>query len=282
MSRDQHLDFPFAVAPLARFGAELSGLDLHRELPAGTAHHLRLALARFQVLVFRDVSLSPAEQLSLTRCFGDLESGLARRPESHQVPDHPGVLYISNQPGSQTSDYGMGWHSDGLAYARVPHGITMLHCIACPREAGGTQFADQYGAHAAMPAELRERVQGLHWYLPTIPFSEVPAGKQLAQPIVRTHPITGREFLFCAPAARRIHGLADDEAERVLARVREYQWREELVYRHAWREREIVVWENCTLLHSRSDVVDFQTQGLRAMHRTATAGAFAAFECEDE
>jgi taurine dioxygenase len=271
----------FDLALLGSFGAEISGLDLHQPIDDRTAHHLRLALAEFQVLVFRGLSLSSAEQSRFTRCFGDLEPGLARRPESHRVPNHPEILYLSNKPGSQTSDYGMGWHSDGLAYARVPHGITMLHCIACPQNSGGTKFANQYAAYAAMPEQVRASLHGLYWYLPSIPFSEVPPGKQLAQPIVRTHPTTGRNFLFCAPAARRIRGMTDSESERILALVREYQWREGLVYHHAWRERDVVVWENCALLHSRADVVDFETQGLRAMHRSATVGSFAAIECED-
>lgn len=274
-------DAPFELTPLGRFGAEVAGIDLKKPVDDETARHLRMALAEFQVLVFREQSLSPAEQSLFTRCFGKLEPGLARRPESHQVPGHPEILYLSNQPGSVTSDYGMGWHSDGLAYARVPHGITMLHCIACPPQAGDTLFASQYNAYRTLPERARSILKGLYWYLPRIPYSEIPPGKGLAQPIVRTHPQTGRAFIFCAPNARQIRGMTNSESAEILDVVHEHQVLDECVYRYAWRENDVVVWENCTLLHSRGDVVDFATQGLRAMHRSATSGSFAALECEE-
>lgn len=273
-------DASFEVIPLGNFGAEVAGIDLKKPVDDETAHHLRMALAKFQILVFRKQTFSPAEQTRFTLCFGNLETGIARRPEGHQVPGHPDVLYLSNKLGSPTLIYGTAWHSDGLAYAKVPHGVTMLHCIACPPGVGDTLFANQYEAYGAMSERLREILKGLYWYLPRIPYSEVPTGKGLAQPIVRTHPETGREFIFCAPSACQIRGMTRYESEGILKIVHEYQVRDEFVYRHSWREQDVVLWENCTLLHNRADVVDFATQGLRAMHRSATSGSFAAIECE--
>jgi taurine dioxygenase len=271
---------PFEVTPLGKFGAEVAGIDLKNPIDEETARHLRMVLAGFQVLVFRGQTFSPAEQTRFTRCFGNLEPGIARRPEAHQVPGHPNILYLSNEPGSPTLDYGSAWHSDGLAYARVPHGVTVLHCISCPPGLGDTLFANQYEAYAAMSEGLRNILKGLYWYLPRIPYSEIPIGKGLAQPMVRTHSETGREFLFCSPSACQIRGMTRYESEGILRLVHEYQVREEFVYRHAWSGQDVVVWENCTVLHNRADVVDFPTQGLRAMHRSATSGSFEAIECE--
>src|ERR1700761_1134794 len=143
-------DPPFRVAPIGRFGAEVDGLDLGKPVEGETARHLRIALAKFQILVFRKQTCSPGGQIRLTRCFGDLEPGIALRPEGHQLPAYPDILYLSNKPGSPTLGYGSAWHSDGLAYARVPHGVTVLHCLACPPGVGDTLFADQYEAYGAM------------------------------------------------------------------------------------------------------------------------------------
>ncbi|MGO1070187.1 TauD/TfdA dioxygenase family protein [Lysobacter sp. CA199] len=280
MSRVDSPKVGFDLAPLGRFGAEVSGIDLREALDESTMAQLRRALAEHQILVIRGQSLPPADQTRFARCFGESEPGIARRPEGHQVAGHPNILYLSNRPGSPTMDYGVAWHSDGLAYARVPHGITMLHCIACPPGVGATLFANQYLAYQAMSAGFRKLVRDLYWYLPPIPFSEVPPGKGLAQPMVRAHPVTGREFVFCSPSARQIRGLSRQESEGLLKVVHEYQVREELVYRHQWRELDVVLWENCALLHNRDDVVDYASQGLRAMHRAATSGTFAAIECE--
>lgn len=131
-----------------------------------------------------------------------------------------------------------------------------------------------------MSESLRNILAGLYWHLPRIPYSEIPAGKGLIQPTVRPHPETGRKFLFCPPSDCQIRGVTRYESARILKLVHEYQVRDEFVYRHAWGEPDVVVRENCTLLHNRADVVDFATQGLRATHRSATSGSFGAVERE--
>jgi taurine dioxygenase len=280
MSSTKFQNIPFNVLPMDKFGAEISGIDLNKSFDDEVVRHLRVTLTKFQILVFRNQTISPSDQTRITRCFGKPEQGIAQRPENHQVPDHPDILYLSNRIDSPTLDYGSAWHSDGLAYARVPHGMTMLHCIDCPPGVGGTLFANQYEAFKAMPESLHKTLSCLYWYLPKIAHSEVPPGKGLVQPFVRTHFETGRKFLFCSPSACQIRGMSRRESADILKVVHEYQVRDEFVYCHAWREKDVVMWENCTLLHTRADVVDFATQGLRAMHRSATAGCFEAIECE--
>jgi len=268
------------VVALEKFGATIRGIDLKKPFDQNAREAMCKLLARFQLLVFPEQGLSPADQLRFTQIFGQLEPGIARRPTSHQVSGHPDILYLSNKSGSPTNDYGAGWHSDGLAYAKVPHGATVLSCIACPQGAGDTLFADQYAAYEGMPTELRREIDRLSWYLPDIPFSEVPSGRGLAQPVVRTHPETLKRFVFCSPSATQIRGWSSDDSACLLKIVRSHQTRADCIYRHTWRPSDIIVWENCALLHNRADVVDFGTQGLRAMHRSATTGSFQALECE--
>ncbi|QGH65235.1 hypothetical protein GHV42_05370 [Xanthomonas oryzae pv. oryzicola] len=270
----------FEASPLGDFGAELSGIDLSAPISSGIAQELRSALARFQVLVFRNQSLNPSAQEELTRCFGEFELSVSRRPQAHQIPGHPNILYLSNQPGSVTVDYGKAWHSDGLHYARTPHGATLLYCIACPTGEGQTWFANQYAAHAALPENVRQKLGDASWYLPDVLHSEVPHGRGLSQPIIRTHPETGNRFIFCSPAARQLRGMTRAESEELLKVVHASQTLEANIYRHAWKPGELVVWENCTLLHRRAAPVSFELHGLRAMHRSATTGKFSAVECE--
>jgi len=271
----------FDVVPLGVVGCEVRHFDLGTAaFDDSLASWLRSLLATYQVLVFRNQHLDPAQQVKFSRCFGDLESSLSRRPSTHQVSSHPDVLYLSNEPGSSTSEYGLGWHSDGLAYARVPHGATILHCLACPPGVGDTLFATQYGALDAMSRRFRTLLKALFWHLPDIPHSEVPASGGLVQPLIRTHPVTGREFLFCAPGASHIQGMTRLESAGILGIVRAFQARDELIYRHEWVPGDVVVWENCALLHTRADLVDYESQGLRAMLRSATSGDFAARDSE--
>lgn len=279
MTPAESQDFPFSVVSLGAFGAEIAGLDLNGVTDA-YARDLRTALARFQILVFRRQSLTPEAQIRLTRCFGVLEPGIARRPEGHRVPGYPDLLYLSNATDSQTSNYGMGWHSDGLAYARTPHGVTILHCIDCPSDVGDTLFASQYLAYGALSGGFQRLISNLYWHLPDIPFSEIPPGRGLAHPLIRIHSQTGKAFLFCSPASRQILGMTRQESAGILDVVHSIQVREDFVYPHAWRKSDVVIWENYAVLHNRADVVDVERQGLRAMHRSATAGDCEAIDCE--
>jgi taurine dioxygenase len=278
MTSFESQNLPFSVVSLGAFGAEIAGLDLNRVTEAHT-NHLPAILARFQILVFRRQNLTPESQIRVTRCFGALETGIARRAESHKVPGHPDLLYLSNVTNSQTSNYGMGWHSDGLAYARTPHGVTVLYCIDCPPDVGGTLFASQYLAYGALSVGFQRLTSDLYWHLPDIPFSEIPPKRGLAQPLVRVHSRTRKAFLFCSPASQQILGMTRQESAGILDVVHRIQVREEFVYHHAWRQSDVVIWENSTLLHTRADVVDVK-RGLRAMHRSATAGDYEAIDCE--
>ena len=274
------MDLAAQLVPLGRFGAEVRGIDLGRPLSDASDGALRALLARYQILLFRRQIITPNDQLRFTRIFGLPEPGLERRPTDHKLPNHHDILYLSNAAGSATSDYGLGWHSDGLAYARVPHGVTVLQCKACPPDSGATLFANQYAAFDRLGEELQRTIAGLYWQLPSIPFSEVPAGRGLAQPMVREHPMTGGRFLFCAPAARQICGWSHSDSAELLRSIHAHQTHADCLYRHDWVPGDVLIWENRTLLHTRAGKVDPVTQGLRVMHRTATLGDFEAVACE--
>lgn len=267
------------VLPFTKFGAEVIGLDLRDILGESTRRQLRLYLARYQFLVFREQYISPVDQVRVTRYFGELEPSIKRRPESHQVPGYPSVLLLSNKPGSPTNNYGMAWHSDGLAYAKRPHGATVLYCLDCPPEVGQTLFANQYLSYQSIPRYLRNTLHNMYWELPEIEFSEVPCGKSLIQPMVRVHWQTGRKFLFCSPSTDQIYGMSKAQSYDILRRIHAHQVKETFIYSHNWRKFDLVVWENCTLLHNRANTVEYETQGLRVMHRTATIGDLEAVEC---
>lgn len=265
--------------PLGAFGVVVDGLNIRSPASGETVRELKQALAKFQLLLFRGQAISSQDHLRLTRYFGDFAPGIARRPADHRVDGFPALLDVRNTPDSPTLNYGFGWHSDGLAYARRPHGATLLHCIECPPGVGATMFASQYDAYETMPTDTREALAGRFWYLPPLAHTETPPGRGLIQPFVRTHPITQRTYVSFAPQATTIRGMTCDESEHLLRVVRRAQIHEDLVYSHYWEPGDLIVWENCALLHRRADTVDVASRGLRKMHRSATAGDFEAHEC---
>ena len=52
-----------------------------------------------------------------------------------------------------------GWHTDG-AYDAEPFKATQLYALAIPSVGGDTMFANGYAAYKALPARLKERLEG--------------------------------------------------------------------------------------------------------------------------
>ena len=268
------------VVSVSSFVVEMDGFDLSLGLSKEQCDNLRVLLYTHQVLVFRSQRISPRDHVRLTSHLGPIEPGLARRPESHKVPGFPDLLLLSNRPGSPTLKYGMSWHSDGLAYARAPHELVILHCLACPEGVGATLFADQFAAYDSLPSYIQREIRDVYWYLPKMPFSEVPSRRGLAQPMVRTQPDCSRTYLFCAPNVNQLRGWSRSESAALLSTIRAHQIGTQAIYRHQWRPGDVIIWENSTVLHNRADKVDYHRHGPRALHRCATQGVHMAVECE--
>ena len=69
------------------------------------------------------------------------------------------------------------------------------------------------------------------------------------QTLVRTIPESGRQSLYLASHAGRIHGMPDEEARRLLAQLTEHAIRRERVYSHRWRVHDLVMWDNRCTMH---------------------------------
>jgi taurine dioxygenase len=239
-------------------GAEVHGVDLGGPFDEETVAAIREALVEHQVLVFRDQRLVPEELLSFSARFGPLRP---LRNAEEILPGYPHVIRVANEEDSSTRYYGSAWHSDGLAFAERPDGITFLQCVACPRVGGDSAFANQYLAYEALSVGYRALLADLMWHVPRLP--------ALAHPVVRIHEQSGRPHLYLAQGAK-ICGFTPDESKGITDLLFQVQTTDRFVYRHAWRRGDVVMWENSTTLHRK--IGDIEDGELRVMHRTATVG----------
>jgi taurine dioxygenase len=267
-------------------GAEVLGLDLGQPLSDETFARLHRAHLDHHVLVFREMRITPAQQIAFSRRFGPLQVHVL-----HQfgLAGHPEILIVSNirengQPIG-LGDAGAFWHSD-LSYLPRPSLGSMLHAQELPSEGGDTLFANQHRAWDALPAHLRRAVDGLraeHWYLckyaelqkrspwrPDLTQAQVDAVKPVAQPVVRTHPETRRKALFVSEHfTTRILGVPEDESRALLSELFAFGTREEFVYRHRWAAHDLVFWDNRSLMHLAGGTPDHLR---RRLHRTTIEG----------
>jgi taurine dioxygenase len=272
----------------ASMGAEILGVDLNT-LDDATFEKIRGAFLEHQVIVVRDQDLSPQSQLAFSRRFGALEDQLNAH---YTVPDFPKVLVLSNdmKDGKPIGliDGGDFWHSDSSHRDR-PSMATILYSIKNPAHGGDTEFANMYAAYEALPDAIKSRLarkNGIHAVSKlknkrVTVSAKRPDAKDFYErqkslpdqvwPLVRTHPETGRKALYVSPRFTiGIEGVAEEEADEILEFLFAHQIRPEFVYRHKWRDHDLVMWDNRCVIHHATG--GYQYPDTRTMHRTVIAG----------
>lgn len=79
----------------------------------------------------------------------------------------------------------------------------------------------------------------------------------MAQPVVRTHPETGRKALFVSEHfTTRILGVPEDESRALLAELFAHSVQPQFQYRHRWQAHDLVFWDNRSVLHLAAGTPD--------------------------
>ncbi len=275
------------IRPLpGSFAAEVVGLDLNQPLHEEDFRRIHRAHLDHHVLVFRDQRITPEQQIEFSRRFGALEIHVLHQ---FHLKGHPEILIVSNivEDGQPIGlgDAGYFWHSD-LSYKEKPSLGSMLLAQELPSEGGDTLFADQHAAWEALPPALQARVRDLkaeHSYLakyeelrerspwrPKLSDEQVAQVKPAVQPVVRTHPETGRLGLFVSEHfTTRIVGLPEAESRALLEELYRYATLPQLQYRHRWQPHDMVFWDNRSVMHLAAGCPDHLR---RRLHRTTVQG----------
>lgn len=286
-------------------GAEISDVDLSRELDSDTFAQVAQAFFDNEVVFFRNQTITPAQQIAFTRRFGVLEQHV--RKES-RLESYPEILIVSNvldengnAIGSQ--DAGRFWHSD-LSYKKEPSMLSALYALEVPgkdgRVLGDTSFASTTAAYDALPADLKQRVDGLknvhsyrHYRAKNIEAQkeeEARGGRVIQEhvlseeqlksvpdvdtPLVRTHPVTKRKGLFVNEAhTSHVPGMSTEESAALLSQLYRHIIQPEFIYTHSWRAGDLLMWDNAAVQHKAT--FDYDLPLRRLMHRTTVRGTAA-------
>ena len=241
-------------------GAEVGGCDLSRPLDDDAFEAILGALLRYQVLVFRDQTIGEAEQIAFSRRFGEIQIHVLNQ----YVAENPEVFVISNldendEPTGEHPDPGaMIWHTDG-SWASVPGYVTMLYAIEIPERSGDTDFANTSAAYDALDDATKRRIEGMRVVHDLndsrrrsgagVQMTEAQrrAAPPVEQPLVRTHPLTGRKAIYLGEHGCYVAGMPEAEGRAFVADINRHATRPEFVYSHRWRPRDLVLWDNrCT------------------------------------
>ena len=279
-----------SVVPLSgALGAEIKGADLRAPQDAGAVAAIRDAFDRNVVVVFGDQQLSEDDQLRVAGYFG--KAAARRRPASGRDPggqwDTPFML-VTNivEEGKPIGVFGDGemWFHHDTSYYPEPHRATFLYAMKLPSTGGNTCFSNMYKAYENIPPALHARLEGrkvlqVHDYKRRerldLDKIDLNAVRHQVQPIFITHPATGRKALYVSRLmSARIEGFARDESEAMLAELFEISEDAAIVYEHAWRLGDLVIWDNFASIHARKD---FPREEPRLMRRLTIEGQAMRF-----
>jgi taurine dioxygenase len=280
----QHFEIRRFDAPV---GAEVLGLDIGKPINAADFARLHRAHLDHHVLVFRDQRVTPEAHIAFSRRFGPLEIHVLHQ---FHLAGHPEILIVSNIKKPDGEPLGLGdagayWHSD-LSYKPKPSLGSLLHAQELPSEGGDTLFADQHLAFEGLAPALQQRILPLeaeHSYLakyeelraknpwrPKLSQAQIDQVAPTLQPVVRTHPETGRKALFVSEHfTTRIVGLPQEEGDALLAELFAHSVKPEYVYRHRWAPHDLVFWDNRSLMHLAAGTPDHLR---RKLYRTTVEG----------
>ena len=255
------------------FGAEVLGVDRRDPPTAALVAAVDAAMDRHAVVVLRDQRIDDDQQFAFARALGPLEDTRAVVDVHLQRLKHKQMVDISNldvdgsilAADDRRRMFSLGnrlWHSDS-SFKATPAKYSMLHARVIPPEGGETELADMRAAWDALDDGTRRRVETLvcdHSLL----YSRALLGfdafteqerRQFApvpQRLVRRHPGSGRRSLFLSAHIGTIHGWLRPEALALIRDLTEHATQREFVYRHVWREHDLVIWDNrCTMHRAR-------------------------------
>jgi taurine dioxygenase len=266
------------------FGAEVLGLDLRQAPSAQTLEELKQALNQHSLLVLRAQHIDEAQHVELSRGFGELMIHVLKQFLTASLPE---IYVLSNvaENGKPIGNHkeGWNWHSD-LSYMAEPSMGSLLHAIEVPPEGGDTLFASMHAAYEGLPAQMQTRIRDLkavHSYAgyygkafadrTPLTAEQLARTPDVVQPVVRTHPVTGRLSLYVGQdIVKQIQGLDAEEGAQLLAELNAHAVSDEFVYRHKWQAYDLVIWDNRCTMHCATPYDDNVHR--RVMHRTTVKG----------
>nr|WP_296775723.1 TauD/TfdA family dioxygenase [Rhodococcus sp. (in: high G+C Gram-positive bacteria)] len=283
-----HTSSSFRVKQLTcSIGAELFDVDLGQvSRDARQFAQLRQLLLQHKVLFFRDQNLSRAEHVSLAERFGSLED----HPALGCHPEHPGLVQIYRDSGSEPEHYENAFHCDATWRENPPMGA-VLRCIEAPEVGGDTIWVNMALAYERLPEHVKDQITDLRArHSIEASFGAAMPDERRRElhdrfpdpehPVVRTHPETGEKILFTnsftthlvnyhtparirygidfAPGSSNLLNYLNSQAA-----IPEYQvrWR--------WTPNSVAIWDNRSTQHY---AVQDYGPAVRRMERAGIVG----------
>jgi len=270
------------------FAAEAGAIDLRSVRDETTLAEIRAGMEQYGVLVFRDQPFKDDEQLDFAQRFdGKLHTQTSQAvlvksrlgtealsDISNLAPN--GEVLPPNDRRRMGSLANRLWHTDA-SFVNPPGRFSILSARVLPAVSPNTEFACMRAAYDALDADTKAQVEHLKvhhsiaYSRETLGFEFTPEEKEklkgVVQPLVRTMK-NGRRTLYLASHASSVIDMSLAEGRLLIRDLMEHATQPRFVYSHAWREHDLVIWDNRTTMHRARPFDDVKFK--RELRRTTT------------
>ena len=275
MSKDRLEIRPISGA----LGAEVYGIDLVQSLNSTDVKNIRKALLEHLVIFFRNQFITPSQQLSFAKHFGEL----VEYPLVKGLDGFPEIVPVVKLP-DETINFGGLWHSD-TTYLETPPLGGILVAKELPPYGGDTLFSNMYLAYESLSKGMQNLLNDLTAInssaksrvtetrrdrMHSSSKGSVNCELKAEHPVIRTHPETGRKALYVNFGHTvRFKGMSEKESAPILNFLYRHQTRPEFTCCFRWHPGSIAFWDNrCTQHNPVNDYTGYK----RVMHRISIAG----------
>ena len=267
---------PLDIRPLTGgMGAEISGVDLSRDMTDQIFRAINRVLLDHGVIFFRDQKITPDQQMAFAQRWGKIHL----HPHMRCLPDHPGVIEVLKKE-DDTTVFGEYWHTDQM-FTPTPARVTMLYAKQVPPVGGDTLFANLHMAYDTLSEGMKTMIANLRTLSVYDKKKKRPAAmtptaldvdpEPYEHPLVRHHPETGRKALYLCHIGitYKIAGMTEEESRPLLAYLMNHATKPEFTCRFRWEGGSMAVWDNRRALHYPvNDYYGYR----RVMHRITVEG----------
>ena len=254
------------------FVIQIDDVDISKPLEDEMFNSIREVWMEHRVAVFPKQTLNDDQLVRFTERFGALfvhaQSSLLTTFKRKEV------MELSNLDGvTRPVDYELDWHTD-QTYTPQPVFGTILYGIVAPNEGGQTLFCDLAGAYSSLPPALRSRIDHLNAVYSAEPRPQVrdtPLNEEeksrildCKHPLIRTHPYLKRKAIYLSPLhIKTIGDLSVDDSFALMQELTRHATQPNHIYRHTWSVGDLVIWDNTSIMHSRTPMPPGQKRYLK-------------------
>ena len=260
------------------FGLEILDIDL-RQPTDNMIAEIDTLWVKHPVLLLRNQLLDEVQQIAFSKRFGEINIHVRTDIRSRS---HPEVVMVSNlrlENGDNIGALASGeakWHTDSC-YKSKPDTGSILYALEVPEDGGKTAWANLQLAYEALPDTTKTKLEGKRGeYAYNIFNVDITKDNDIQDirtitpdvkhPMVLKQPVSERKGLYFDPLQTYgIEGMDVSESRRLLDELTAHITQPNFIFEHRWRRGDIVLWDNCRVLHRREP---FNPMVPRLMKRT--------------